>query len=124
MLRKPADALVFMERVIRLDPGWSHMHMQLLGQAHFLLHNFETAAVVFRERTLIARETDIGRGWLAAALGHLGEVDEAQAVWADLIAIRPDFRMASRLARFQYSRPEDPALALEGLVKAGLPTGA
>jgi adenylate cyclase len=124
VLGKPADALAFMERAIRLDPGWSHMHMQLLGQAHFLLSNFETAAVVFRERTLIARETDIGRGWLAAALGHLGEVDQAQAVWADLTAIKPDFRMAPRLARFGYQRAEDPALVIEGLVKAGLPTGA
>ena len=40
------------------------------------------------------------------------------------MAIKPDFRMAPHLARFQYLRPEDPALVLGGLVKAGLPTGA
>ena len=92
--------------------------------AHFLLHNFETAALVFRERLYLVKETDIGRGWLASTLGHLGEVTEARAVWADLMAINPDFRMAQRLARFHYTRPEDPALVLDGLVKAGLPTGA
>ena len=93
------------------------------GLYSFLQGRFETAALVFRERILLARETDLGRAWLAATLGHLGEVPEAQAVWADLMAIKPDFRMAPRLARFLYQRPEDPALVLEGLVKAGLPTG-
>ena len=53
-------------------------------------------------------------------LGHLGDVAEAQAVWAGLMAIKPDFRMAPRRARFGYVWPEDPALKLEGLIKAGL----
>ncbi len=123
VLGRPGDALALMERAVRLDPGMSHMHLQLLGQAHFLLGRFEAAALVFRERTLLARETDIGRGWLAATLGHLGETAEARKVWSDLMAIKPDFRMAPRLTRFGYQRPEDPALVLEGLEKAGLPTG-
>jgi adenylate cyclase len=120
---QPAEAVPLLERAIRLDPGWSQQYMQFLGQAHFLLHNFQTAALLFRERLYLARDTDIGRGWLAATLGHLGEVDQAQAVWAELMALRPDFRMAPRLERFVYQRAEDLALVLEGLVKAGLPTG-
>lgn len=66
---------------------------------------------------------NLRRAWLAAALGHLGDLAEAQAVWAGLMAIKPDFRMAPRLARFGYVWPEDPALKLEGLVKSALPTG-
>ncbi len=120
----PQDAIPLFERAIRLEPGWSHQHLQFLGQAHFLMRNFETAALVFRERLFLYKETDIGRAWLAAALGHLGEVDDARTVWADLMALKPDFRLAPRLARFHYVRAEDPALVLEGLVKAGLPAGA
>lgn len=120
----PEEAVPLLERAIRLDPGFSQQYLQFLGQAHFLLRNFETAALMFRERVRLYNETDIGRGWLAAALGYLGEVTEARAVWADLMAIKPDFRMAQRLARFVYQRSEDPALVLEGLIKAGLPTGA
>ena len=89
-----------------------------------MLRNFESAALMFRERVHLYDETDIGRGWLAATLGQLGEISEARAVGADLLAIKPDFRMARRLARFQHVRPEDPALVLEGLVKASLPSGA
>ena len=121
---RPDEAVPLLERAIRLEPGSYHLRLQFLGMAHFLLHNFETAALVFRERLYLVKETDIGRGWLASTLGHLGEVTEARAVWADLMAINPDFRMAQRLARFHYTRPEDPALVLDGLVKAGLPTGA
>ena len=113
-----------LERAIGLDPGFSHRYLQFLGQAHFLLRNFETAALMFRERVHLYDETDIGRGWLAATLGQLGEITEAIAVRADLMAIKPDFRMARRLARFRYLRPEDPALVLGGLVRAGLPSGA
>ncbi len=121
---RPAEAIPLLERAIRLEPGMYHLRLQFLGMAHFFLRNFETAALVFRERLHLVHDTDIGRAWLAATLGHLGETSEAQAVWADLMALKPDFRMALRLARFHYVRPEDPALVMEGLVKAGLPTGA
>lgn len=120
---RPEEAVPLLERSIRLDPAWSQQHLQFLGQAHFLLSNFETAALVFRERLHLARDTDIGRAWLAATLGHLGEIEEAREVWAELMALKPDFRMAPRLARFRYTRPRDPALVLAGLRKAGLPTG-
>jgi adenylate cyclase len=121
---RPQEAVTVLERAVRLEPGWSQQHLQFLGQAHFLQRNFETAALIFRERLFLAKGTDIGRAWLAATLGHLGEIDEACAVWSELMAIKPDFRLAPRLARFKYTRPEDPALVLEGLAKAGLPTGA
>ncbi len=121
---RPRDAMGFLERAIRLDPGWSHQHLQFLGQAHFLMGNFETALVIFRERLHLVRDTDIGRAWLAATLGQLGETEEARAVWAELLTLKPDFRLAPRLARFRYARPEDPALVLAGLEKAGLPTAA
>jgi adenylate cyclase len=121
---RPEEAIPLIERAIRLDPSWSQQYLQFLGQAHFLLRNFQTAALLFRERLFLARDTDIGRGWLAATLGHLGEIAEARSVWAELMVIRPDFRMVPRLLAFNYVRPEDPALVLEGLEKAGLPTGA
>jgi adenylate cyclase len=121
---RPEEAVTILERAVRLEPGWSQQHLQFLGQAHFLQRNFETAALIFRERLFLAKGTDIGRAWLAATLGHLGEIEEARAIWAELMAMKPDFRMAPRLARFKYTRPEDPALVLEGLAKAGLPTGA
>ena len=119
---RPLDAVTALERAIPLDPGWSHQHLQFLGQAHFLQGNYETAALIFRERLHLAKDTDIGRAWLAAALGHLGEIDAAREVWADLLTINPTFAIGPRLARFRYARPADPENVMAGLAKAGLPT--
>jgi adenylate cyclase len=117
---RPEEAIPALERAIRLDPAWSHQHLQFLGMAHFLPGNYETAALIFRERILQAADTDIGRAWLASTLGHLGELDEAQDVWAELLKINPGFSIAPRLARFLYARPSDPENVLAGLAKAGL----
>lgn len=45
--------------------------------------DYETAASMFRERLLLAKDTDFGRAWLVSTLGHLGETTEAQKIWAD-----------------------------------------
>jgi adenylate cyclase len=118
---RAAEAVGDLERAIRLDPAVSHMYLQYLGMAHFLLGHFETAALLFRERLLLVPGTDLGRAWLAAALGHLGEIDQARRVWAELTALAPDFSMEARLARQKFTRPSDPALVTAGLAAAGLP---
>ncbi len=117
---RPEDAVPLLERAIRLDPGWSQQYLQFLGQSHFLLGNFETAALVFRERLQLARDTDVGRAWLASALGHLGEIDDAQKVWNRLRELNPGFCFSRRLARFNYVRAADTELVLAGLAKACL----
>ncbi len=75
---------------------------------------------MFRERLQLARDSDVGRAWLASTLGHLGEIDEAQEVWARLRELNPGFCFAHRLARFNYVRPADTELVLAGLEKANL----
>ena len=118
---RPEDAIPVLERAIRLDPAWSHQHLQFFGMAHFLVGNYETAALAFRERILLAKDTDIGRAWLASALGHLGHIAEAREVWAELLTINPNFSIEPRLSRFLYARAEDPENIMAGLTKAGLP---
>lgn len=115
------EAIADLERAIRIDPAWTHQYLQNLGMAHLLLGHFETAAMVLRERLLLAKDTDVGRAWLAAALGHLGELAEARQAWAELLAINPSFAMEPRLARQRFERPADPELVMAGLAKAGLP---
>ena len=115
------DAITDLEHAIRIDPGWTHQYLQNLGMAHLLLGHFETAALVFRERLLLAKDTDIGRAWLASALGHLGELEEARRIWSDLMAINPAFAIEPRLARQRFARPADIDRVMAGLAEAGLP---
>ncbi len=42
---------------------------------HNMSGDYETAASMFRERLLLAKDTDFCRAWLVSTLGHLGEID-------------------------------------------------
>ncbi len=118
----PLEAIPHFERCMRLDPslGRTLLCLQFLGRAYFFAGRYETAVALFRERILLMPETDASRGYLAAALGHLGRVDEARQVWAELMAINPSYAMAERLAR-NAVQPRQIELVLEGARKAGLP---
>ncbi|MCB1364415.1 MAG: adenylate/guanylate cyclase domain-containing protein [Rhodobacteraceae bacterium] len=114
------EAVKDIERAIRLDPAFRHQYLQFLGMAHFLMGHHETAALMFRERVHLVPDTDIGRAWLAAALGHLGEIDEARAVWSDLRRLNPGFDFETRLARLYLNKPDLVGHVLDGIAKAGL----
>lgn len=116
-----AEAVSDLERAIRLDPAFRHQYLQFLAMAHFLMGNYETAALMFRERLFLVSNTDVGRAWLASALGHTGEIEEARKVWAELRQINPDFSIESRLARLKFADPSYQERVMEGLGKAGLP---
>ncbi|MHA1549240.1 MAG: tetratricopeptide repeat protein, partial [Alphaproteobacteria bacterium] len=118
---RPKDAIPDIEHAMRLDPGFSQQHLHFLGLAHLLLGNDETAALMLRERLLLAQNTDIGRAMLAATLGHLGEVEEARQIWKDLLEINPTFSMQERIDRLPFADPSDTKRIFEGLAKAGLP---
>ncbi len=115
------EAIDDLERAIRLDPGFTHQYLQFLAMSHFLMGNYETAALMFRERLVLAKDTDIGRAWLAATLGHTGEIAEARQIWADLYRINPNFALEARLARLAFTDPSYLERIMEGLAKAGLP---
>lgn len=118
----PLDAVPHFERGMRLDSslGSTLLHIQLLGMAYFYGRRFETAAALFRERILLMPDTDWSRGYLASALGHLGKLEEARQVWAELVAINPNYGMAERLSRSAV-QPRQIKMVLDGARKAGLP---
>jgi adenylate cyclase len=118
----PLEAIPHFERCMRLDPslGRTLVCLQFLGRAYFYGGRYETAAALFRERILLMPDTDTSRGYLAAALGHLGKFEEAGQVWAELVALNPKYVMAERLNRTAV-QPRQIDLVLDGARKAGLP---
>jgi adenylate cyclase len=115
------EAIEHLERAIRLDPSFRHQYLQFLAMAHFLSGNFETAALLLRERVFLVKDTDIGRAWLASALGHIGELEEARSVWGELTEINPTFSIQTRLARLTLADPIYEEMVLQGLAMAELP---
>ncbi len=106
---------------MRIDPAFSHHYLHYLGVAHLLLGSDETAALIFRERLVLAKDTDISRAMLASALGHLGEVEESRQVWKKLMKINPQFSLQDRLTRLAFSDPSGGDRIVDGLTKSGLP---
>jgi TolB-like protein len=118
---RPLEAISYFEEAIRLDPALTHQNLHNLATAYLLAARYETAASLLRARILLVPETDISRGYLCAALGHLGRPEEARQVWNDLMAINPTYSLRERLSNFWFSNRSDPERILEGAAKAGLP---
>ena len=118
---QPQAAIPDIERAMRLDPGFSQQYLHFLGLTHLLIGNNETAAAMFKERILLVPQTDTSRSALASALGHLGHIDEARQVWAELKKINPKYSFTEHMARLPFSDPAPVNRITEGLAKAGLP---
>jgi adenylate cyclase len=58
---------------------------------------------------------------LAACYGHLGRLEEARTVWAELLKINPDFSLVQRARVLPYKDTAEFERIAAGLAKAGLP---
>ena len=117
----PLDAIPLLERAIRLDPGCAQQSMHFMGMAYLAGGKYEAAAATLRERIRLAPQTDVSRGLLISALGHLGEIDETRRVWTELKQVNPSYSFAAHLERLPFINPADAQRIREGFVRTGLP---
>ena len=64
--------------------------------------------------------TNLSRAFLAVALGHLGEAEEARRVWRELKEIDPNYSFAEHVGRLPFTNPADVDRLREGLNRAGI----
>lgn len=119
----PLAAVPYLERAIRLDPVFAQQFLHFLGTAYLMAGRYQAAADAFRDRIRQVPQTDLSRAFLASALGHLGQAEEARRIWAELRAVNPDYDLDVHIARLPL-RPEDAARIRDGLAAAGLPIPA
>jgi adenylate cyclase len=120
-LGNPLAAVPFIEQAMRFDPAFRQQYLHFLGSAYLVAGKYEAAAASFRERIRLVPDTDLSRSLLASTLGHLGEINEARRVWAELKQVKPGYSLAGHLARLPFSNPADADRIRDGLVKAALP---
>jgi adenylate cyclase len=116
---RPLEAIPAIEQAMRLDPAFRPQFLHFLGIAYLLAGKYETAAAMLRQRILLVPNTDFSRAVLAATLGHLGEIEEARRIWAELMKINPKFSFSAYIGR-QPMRPDDAERVVVGLAKTGL----
>jgi tetratricopeptide (TPR) repeat protein len=114
------EAISDIEQAMRLDPALNSQSIHFLGMAYLLAGKYETAAALLRQRIILMPKTDFSRALLTSALGHLGEVDEARQVWAELMEINPNYSFAAHAGRQPFKREEDIERIAGGLRKAGV----
>jgi adenylate cyclase len=118
---EPAQALEPFAKAMRLDPHYPDIVLHFLAQANFSLEKYEIAAQQLLDRIARNPGTDASRMLLASCYGHLGRVEDARAVWTELLKVNPDFSLTQRSRALPYKNADDFQRILEGLAKAGLP---
>jgi adenylate cyclase len=116
---QPLEAVPAIEHAMRLDPAFRHQSLHFLGTAYLFAEKYEAAAALLRERIMLVPETDFSRVALASALGHLGQVDEAGRIWAELKEVNPKYSFNEYIGR-RPLRADDADRLASGLAKAGL----
>jgi adenylate cyclase len=118
---QPKEGLAALETGIRLDPRDPRSAVRLNQMAVGLYFSQEYEAAIEAAKRAIRSFPDYPNPyrWVAAALGQLGRIEEAQEALEKAIAVAPaSFGMYVR-ARVPWMRPDDHAHMLDGLSKAG-----
>jgi TolB-like protein/Flp pilus assembly protein TadD len=119
----PQQAVLMVERAMRLNPHYPPHYLYELGLAQFVLGLFEPAATTF-EKTLALNPEDVwSQRMLLATYGQLGHHDDAVRIREDLS--RSGFlgllTVKSALFWHPFKKPEDQERFAEGLRNAGVP---
>lgn len=117
---RPLEAIPDLSLALRLEPIMGHQYRHFIGTAYLLAGRFEDAVQSFEARIQASPNTDLTRGMLIAALGHLGRLEEARRVRADLQAANPRYSFAEHLARLPFKNPQDATMIRQGFEKTGL----
>jgi len=127
-LGRSGETEAHMEHALRLSPRdiyvyiWTHF----VGAAKFW-QGADAEAIVWLRRSIEAnRNYPLGHLYLAAALAHLGELDEARATAQAGLALNPSFSIRRFRTNIQSNHPAYLAgreRVYEGLRIAGVPEG-
>ena len=120
---RPADAVVHSRAALKLSPRDPLLTFVLanLGLAHFMLHEPNEAAHCYKKALDLSPTNLRAVHRLAAAQAHLGQLDEARATFQESLKLMPNANVAFIDATYPFRNPEDRAIFLDGLRKAGLP---
>jgi TolB-like protein/class 3 adenylate cyclase len=117
------DAVEQFEKAITLSPHdpfrWAFHSYRAL--AHLFGGDFEQAATWARSAIRVPNAHYWAKAHLVAALGHLGNEEQAASAIRDLLATKPDFSIDfARKQLFYLKRADQLEIYLDGLRKAGV----
>lgn len=117
---KAKEGLERMKLAMRLNPHHPHNYPFHVGQAYFVLRQYDEAIDAFNKGLESRPRSQRLRLWLAAALAQSGEIEDAKWEIEQILALNPDFDYKQLHEIFPFKNPDDLNHFLDGLNKAGL----
>ncbi len=124
MVGRTDEAIAAAERAMRLSPRdpLTWVFQTYIGVAHFTAGRDEEAVLWLRRGVQRRPDYDHGHRLLAAALGHLGRIEEAQSALAEAHRIRPEFSGSQWRQTFSSADHSFRKRIADGLRLAGDPS--
>lgn len=118
---RATEAIVFLKRVMRLDPFYPPIYDYFLGKSYFYAGRYEESIERLRSVADALPGLQLVLPIYAAAAALAGYDDEAHVVTAELRKVQPDFTIGTFVHSMRLVREEDNQRLTKGLQRAGLP---
>jgi TolB-like protein/class 3 adenylate cyclase len=113
-------AINAIEASMRFDPLYRDITLHYLAEARVSLGQFDAAIAALKQRLDRNPNAQTSLALLAKCYGHLGRIAEAQAAWAEVMRIAPNFSIEWQRRVLPYQNPSDFERRVEGLRKANI----
>ena len=111
------EGIELIHQAMRLNPHHPDWYWAVLSLSFYAGRRYEEALAANQKFRPGKSAWQLARD--AACLAQLGRADEAQAVTAEVLRIKPSFSLRAEIPRYRYSA--DAEHLREGMLKAGLP---
>ncbi|MES9823350.1 MAG: winged helix-turn-helix domain-containing tetratricopeptide repeat protein [Candidatus Thiodiazotropha endolucinida] len=118
---RPKEGLVLIRKAMRLNPHYPYNYPFHLGQAYYILQQYEEAINAFQQGLRSNPNSERMHVWLAAAYAQFGLADDADWEVEQVLLMNPHFSIVRIIDAFPFNEPEDLQHFVEGLKKAGFP---
>lgn len=117
-----ARAIEVAKTQMRLDPFHPHFAPLMIGEACYLLKQYDEAQRWLGQCTARAPNHQYGHAFLAATYAQLGRLEDARVEAAEVLRVNPKYSIRETQKRVSFfKRSEDMEHLVDGLRKAGLP---
>ncbi len=115
------EALVAIRTAKELSPRFNFAYLWVEAHIMFQMRRYQDARAILED--VIARNPAflVGHLTLASTYGHLGLTDEAEWLTAEILTLVPKISARNEGEAAPYSKSQDRAHFVEGLLLAGLP---
>jgi adenylate cyclase len=117
---RPGEAVELVKKAIRLNPFPPNWYFYSLGNAFFVMSQYEEAAEAYQKAIQRSPDFLLVRIGLAASFGALGREKDAQAAAIEVLRIDPKFTLERFAHGLLYKDQNDADRYIDALRKAGL----